>query len=199
MPPYPGQSEMAYIEGNAVTGPRTSGGSGSSAGGGRSEFQGAGQSAPRPTPADPSRGPPTRSAERAGSAAAQAAVRHDRGDRHEQGRDPLAHRARRDAGRHQEPSVAQGLEHSAHGPGRLAGHARHEDAADRGRAALHDHAGRRARRDAARLRQGDGPRGRRGVHAGAAERLADDVPTRRRAVPRGRDQRRAVLRASCSR
>ena len=38
MPPYPGQSDMAYIQGNAVTGPRTSGGSGSSAGGGRSSF-----------------------------------------------------------------------------------------------------------------------------------------------------------------
>lgn len=37
-PPYPGQSEMAYIQGNALTGPRTSGGSGSSAGGARSEF-----------------------------------------------------------------------------------------------------------------------------------------------------------------
>jgi quinoprotein glucose dehydrogenase len=54
--PYAGQSEMAYIEGNAVTGPRTTGGSGSAAGGGRSEF--------RPTerrqltPDDPSRGPP---------------------------------------------------------------------------------------------------------------------------------------------
>jgi len=56
VPPYPGQSEMAYIEGNAVTGPRTTGGSGSAAGGGRSEF--------RPTerrvttPSDPSRGAP---------------------------------------------------------------------------------------------------------------------------------------------
>jgi quinoprotein glucose dehydrogenase len=56
VPPYPGQSEMAYIEGNAVTGPRTTGGSGSAAGGGRSEF--------RPTerrvltPDDPSRGSP---------------------------------------------------------------------------------------------------------------------------------------------
>ncbi|MBM61592.1 MAG: quinoprotein glucose dehydrogenase [Acidobacteria bacterium] len=38
MPPYPGQSDMDYIQGNAVTGPRTSGGSGSSAGGGRSSF-----------------------------------------------------------------------------------------------------------------------------------------------------------------
>jgi quinoprotein glucose dehydrogenase len=54
--PYPGQSEMAYVEGNAVTGPRTSGGSGSAAGGGRSEFQGS-----QPTPKvalDPARGEP---------------------------------------------------------------------------------------------------------------------------------------------
>ncbi len=58
--PYPGQSDMAYIEGNAVTGPRTSGGSGSSAGGGRSEFQGAAQGAARQTAAavDLARGPP---------------------------------------------------------------------------------------------------------------------------------------------
>ncbi|MEE2636432.1 MAG: pyrroloquinoline quinone-dependent dehydrogenase, partial [Acidobacteriota bacterium] len=38
MPPYPGQSDMAYIQGNAVTGPRTSGGAGSAAGGGRTSF-----------------------------------------------------------------------------------------------------------------------------------------------------------------
>ena len=41
VPPYPGQSDMAYIQGNAATGPRTSGGAGSSAGGGRTEFGGA--------------------------------------------------------------------------------------------------------------------------------------------------------------
>jgi glucose dehydrogenase len=56
VPPYPGQSEMAYVEGNAVTGARTTGGSGSAAGGGRSEFSGAEREAPKP--ADPSRGPP---------------------------------------------------------------------------------------------------------------------------------------------
>ncbi len=39
VPPYPGQSDMAYIQGNAVTGPRTSGGAGSTAGGGRTEFE----------------------------------------------------------------------------------------------------------------------------------------------------------------
>jgi len=56
VPPYPGQSEMAYIEGNAVTGPRTTGGSGSAAGGGRSEFRPAERRVL--TPDDPSRGPP---------------------------------------------------------------------------------------------------------------------------------------------
>jgi len=56
MPPYPGQSEMAYVEGNAVTGPRTTGGSGSAAGGGRSEFGAARWVAPKPK--DPSRGSP---------------------------------------------------------------------------------------------------------------------------------------------
>jgi quinoprotein glucose dehydrogenase len=56
VPPYPGQSEMAYIEGNAVTGPRTTGGSGSAAGGGRREFRPTERRAA--TPSDPSRGPP---------------------------------------------------------------------------------------------------------------------------------------------
>jgi quinoprotein glucose dehydrogenase len=41
VPPHPGQSDMAYIQGNAATGPRTSGGAGSSAGGGRTEFNAA--------------------------------------------------------------------------------------------------------------------------------------------------------------
>ncbi|MBL4820042.1 MAG: PQQ-binding-like beta-propeller repeat protein [Gammaproteobacteria bacterium] len=38
VPPYPGQSDMAYIQGNATSGPRTSGGAGSQAGGGRTAF-----------------------------------------------------------------------------------------------------------------------------------------------------------------
>ena len=41
VPPYPGQSDMAYIQGSALSGPRTSGGAGSSAGGGRTEFDAA--------------------------------------------------------------------------------------------------------------------------------------------------------------
>ena len=47
VPPYPGQSDMAYIQGNAATGPRTSGGAGSSAGGGRSEFTATRQDRPQ--------------------------------------------------------------------------------------------------------------------------------------------------------
>ena len=40
MPPNPGQSDMEFIQGNAITGPRTSGGAGSSAGGGRAAAAG---------------------------------------------------------------------------------------------------------------------------------------------------------------
>ena len=39
LPPNPGQSDMAYIQGNALTGPRTTGGAGSSAGGGRARLE----------------------------------------------------------------------------------------------------------------------------------------------------------------
>ncbi len=56
VPPYPGQSDMAYIQGNAATGPRTSGGAGSSAGGGRTEFEAAQRQVPQS-----SRGTPPRS------------------------------------------------------------------------------------------------------------------------------------------
>ena len=55
VPPYPGQSDMAYIQGSALSGPRTSGGAGSSAGGGRTEFDAA--QLARPTS---SRGTPPR-------------------------------------------------------------------------------------------------------------------------------------------
>ena len=50
-----------------------------------------------------------------------------------------------------------------------------------------------ARRDAARVRQGDRQRGRRGVHAGAAERLADDLHAQRQAVHRRGGERRTVF------
>lgn len=53
VPPNPGQSDMAYIQGNAATGPRTTGGSGSAAGGGRTDSA----AAPAPAPVS-SRGRP---------------------------------------------------------------------------------------------------------------------------------------------
>lgn len=56
VPPYPGQSDMAYIQGSAATGPRTSGGAGSQAGGGRVESAAARRQAPVS-----SRGTPPRS------------------------------------------------------------------------------------------------------------------------------------------
>ena len=55
---------------------------------------------------------------RAGAAAGQAAVRPHQRDRPEQRRDPLADRARRDAGQHPQSSGAQGPDDSAHRPGR---------------------------------------------------------------------------------
>ena len=96
-------------------------------------------------------------------------------DRSEQGRDGLADRARRDAGQRPQPSGAEGRDHPAHRTAGTHRHARHEDARDRGRRrVLHD-AERAARRDAPRVRQGDREGGRRGVHAGPADRLADDL------------------------
>lgn len=56
VPPYPGQSDMAYIQGSATTGPRTSGGAGSSAGGGRTEFEAAARQRPTSTRGTPPRG-----------------------------------------------------------------------------------------------------------------------------------------------
>ena len=53
--PYPGQSDMAYIQGNAISGPRTSGGAGSSAGGGRTEFTATQRGRPVSTRGNPPR------------------------------------------------------------------------------------------------------------------------------------------------
>ena len=53
--PYPGQSDMAYIQGNALSGPRTSGGAGSSAGGGRTEFNASQRQTPQSTRGNPPR------------------------------------------------------------------------------------------------------------------------------------------------
>ena len=72
------------------------------------------------------------------------------------------------------------------------GSAGDEDARDHGRSAG-DHDATRTRRDAARLRQGDGRRGRRDLHPCAAKRLADDLQHRRPPVHRRGGERRRVL------
>jgi len=61
--------------------------------------------------------------------------------------------------------------------------ARHEDARHCRRSARDDRVRAAARRDAARLRQGDRERGRRRLHAGAAVGHADDLCDWRPAVP----------------
>ena len=69
----------------------------------------------------------------------------------------------------------------------------HQDARHRGRPAGHDDAGASARGDAARVRQDHRQGSRRGVDAGAAERLADDLHGRRPAVHRRRRERRQLF------
>ena len=102
----------------------------------------------------------------------------------------------RTAKRRQRPqsSGAQRPDYSAHRPARPDRPAGDQDAGDRRRGRrLHDAVG-AARRDAARLRQGDRQRSRRRLHAGAAERVADDLHAERQAIHRRRHQRRELQR-----
>ena len=93
--------------------------------------------------------------QRSRTAADQAAVRAHHRDRLEQGRHRLAGRARRNAGQRPQSPRSQGRDDSADRPDRRHRHARHEDARHRRRTAGHHDAGSSARRDAARVRQGD--------------------------------------------
>src|SRR5207245_2379937 len=63
----------------------------------------------------------------------------------------------------------------------------------RRRRSIHDDGGTAPRRDAAGLRQGVWQGSRRRLHAGAAERIADDVYAEREAVRRGGGQRRTLF------
>ena len=112
VPPDPGQSDLEYIQGDAITGPRRTGGAGSQAGGGQRVVSPPSSPA---TPAPPGGGAPQRpEPDRAGPAAAQAALRHDQRDRHEPRRDSLADPARPDAGPHPQPPGAGGARHRPH-------------------------------------------------------------------------------------
>ena len=94
---------------------------------------------------------------------------------------------------------AQRADHPAHRPAGPHRRARHQDAGDRRRGrVLHDADGQRG----AMLRAYDkatGQGSRRGLHAGAADRIADDLHAERQAVPRRRHQRCRLLAASWSR
>ena len=135
-------------------------------------------------------------ADRAGPAAGEAALRAHHRPRSQERHAGVAGRARRDARQHPEPSRAQGPHDSAHRPPGPHRHARDQVAAHRRRGRLLHAARRPPRRDAAGLRQGDGQGRRRGLHAGAADRFADDLRARRPAVHRRRRQRPELSRAS---
>ena len=183
VPPPPGVSDMAYHQGTVLSGPRTAGWLRRR----RRHRTGCGESLRRSGRA---------AAHGAGTAAHQAAVQPHHRDRSRHRRLPLAGAVRRHAGQHPQSPGAQRAEPAAgHGPaGEQPGHARDEDARDCRREQLRSDAVRAARRDAARARQDDGQRGRRGLHAGAANRVADDLHAERPPVPRRRDQRRQLQR-----
>ena len=188
VPPYPGQSDMDYIQGNAVAGPRTSGGAGSSAGGGRTEFE------VPPRPRLTAEAAPARPPHHPGAAAAQAAVRHHRGHRYGPRGDPVADSARGDAGqRPQPPGVCRGLDIPRTGQRGSVGTLVTRTLLIAGDPGTHTlPSGERG----AMLRAYDKATGDEVgtvYPAGAAVRVADDLRARRRAVPGGRGQRRRLF------
>ena len=123
------------------------------------------------------------------SAAGEAALWTDHGDRPAPRRHPLAGPARRDAGRCQEPPGARGSRHSPYRQQRRR-HAGDADAAGC-RRRLHLHGARRQpRRHAARLRQVIGSGGGDAATARGSDGVADDVFDRGRAVHRAGRRRR---------
>ena len=136
---------------------------------------------PRPQPRRAWRAPGSASGRRrrrtggAGASAPQAAVRPPERHRPGQGRAEVAGAARRYAGRGAQPPAAEGDEHPED---RAAGQRRprRDQVARRPRRpGDHDDAGASARRDAARYDKQTGEAGGRGLDAGAAERLADEL------------------------
>ena len=169
VPPPPGASDLPYHQGTVLSGARTSGGSGSASADGRRGCAGA---------------------QCAGAAADQAAVQPPQRHRPDQGRDSLAGAARRHAGSREESPGAEGARPAAHRPpGQQRRYAGDQDPGHRRRRQLRADAVGNARRDAARLRQGQ----RQGIGrlpaAGAADRVTDDLSAERPAVPGDRGQR----------
>ena len=129
----------------------------------------------------------------AGASAPQAAVRPAERDRSRQGRAQVAGAARRHAGRGAQQPGAGGQDHPEDRPARQRRPGRDQDARRPRRSVDHDDAGSSARRDVPRLRQDQRQGSRRGVDAGAAERLADDLHGQRAPVLHRRGQRRQLL------
>ena len=186
-PPDIKVSDMNFVQGSATAGVRSSGGSGA----------GAGADAAPAAPAAPA------AAEGGGAGvtvqratAHQAAVRPHHRDRSRHRHHQVADRPRRDTRQREEQSGTQGPDDSSDGAGRHHRHADDEVVDHRGREPRDDDLDRCERGDAARLRQGGRKRSRRGLHAGPAKRLADDLPAQRQAVPHRRDQRRELQRGT---
>ena len=190
MPPYPGQSDMDYIQGNAIAGPRTSGGAGSSAGGGRTNFD---------VPPRPPITPELRRLGRLGRLSVQglpllrppygtiSAIDMDRGEilwQIPHGETPDSVRNHRALRGLQLPRTGQ--------PGSVGTLVTQTLLIAGGRRGAH-HSDGTAGRHAPRLRQGDRRRGERRLHAGAPDRVADDLRARRRPVSGRRHQRRQLL------
>ena len=185
-------SDMNYIQGDARSGARRTGGSGSAAGGGRTGD--APDAAPVPAPA---------AAEGAGGGlsvqglpllkppyARISAIDLNKGDILWQ----IAHGETPDNVRNNPD--AEGTDDPAHRPPGADRPARHQDAGDRGRRRRLHHAVGPTRRDAARLCQDRRQGSRRRLHAGAGKRLADDLHAQRQAVHRHRRQRRQLQRGT---
>ena len=129
--------------------------------------------------------------DRAGPLHREAAVRPDRRDQSRQGRADVVDAAWRHAGQRPQSSGAQGLTIPKTGQSGNVGVVVTKTLVVAGDPQRDDDAGASARGDAARVRQADRQSGRRGLDAGAAERIADDVLGRRPAVHhRGRERRR---------
>jgi quinoprotein glucose dehydrogenase len=96
-------------------------------------------------------------------------LRHHRGHRPGPRRGAMEDRPRRDVRCRAQPPRPETSHVAPHGPARLRWHARHQDAAHRGRDQLWAHAAGASRRDAARLRQSERCRGGRSLHVGTQE------------------------------
>ena len=106
----------------------------------------------------------------------------------------MAGSTRRYTRRHSQQSRLKRDQHSENGPGRQRRIGRDEDTRHRRRSSSDNDSGTSSGSNAARLRQNDGQRSRRCVHAGATKRIPDDIPSEWKPVHRRRRQRWELFR-----